>query len=227
MDIRLPCGGGLDILIVPRPDRLALARVRDYRERRTPCALDIDMATGEMAVTVADVVPAPGSFRIDFVPEIRFLTFGKGPEAATFAALTRSIGFPGLLLSPDPETRDIAEAAGCETRALSRPGFPDDLDPDPWTAVLAFFHDHEWEPPILGPALASPAFYVGAQGSRRSAMARNYELEAMGVGADDIARLRGPIGLVASARDARTLAVSVLAEVLEVARGAGRMTQAA
>jgi xanthine dehydrogenase accessory factor len=49
-------------------------------------------------------------------------------------------------------------------------------------------------------------------------MARAYELEAMEVSADDIARLRGPIGLIASARDARTLAVSVLAEVLDVAK---------
>jgi xanthine dehydrogenase accessory factor len=42
------------------------------------------------------------------------------------------------------------------------------------------------------------------------------ELEAMGMTQGERAKLRGPIGLVPSARDARTLAVSVLAEVLAV-----------
>jgi xanthine dehydrogenase accessory factor len=41
------------------------------------------------------------------------------------------------------------------------------------------------------------------------------ELEGMGLTEEQRARLRGPIGLVPSARDARTLAVSVLAEVLD------------
>ena len=84
--------------------------------------------------------------------------------------------------------------------------------------VLSFFHDHELEPPILAPALQSPVFYVGAQGSQRSAEERRRELLNMGVPETNIARLRGPIGLVPSARDARTLAVSVLAEVLDVSR---------
>jgi len=42
-------------------------------------------------------------------------------------------------------------------------------------------------------------------------------LEAMGAGPPDIARLHGPVGLVPSTRDPRTLAVSVLAEVLAIA----------
>jgi xanthine dehydrogenase accessory factor len=42
-------------------------------------------------------------------------------------------------------------------------------------------------------------------------------LEGMGVPRDRIARLRGPVGLIPSARDAGTLAVSVLAEVLATA----------
>jgi len=218
IDIQLPCGGGLDILIVPRPDVRALKELRDNRQARRVCVLDINRESGAMEVRDASTEEVDGVFRIRFTPEIRFLTFGKGPEATTFAALAQSIGYPGVLLSPDPETRELAEASGCQTRELYRPGFPEDLAPDPWTAVLAFFHDHEWEPPIIGPALESPAFYVGAQGSRRSAMARAFELEAMGVSSDNIARLHGPIGLIASARDARTLAVSVLAQVLDVAK---------
>jgi xanthine dehydrogenase accessory factor len=161
---------------------------------------------------------AGDTLRIRFEPEIRFLVFGKGPEASTFAALVQSAGYPNLLVSPDTETLQAAGAAGCATRHLTRQAFPEDLAADHRTAVTLFFHDHEWEPPILMGALATPAFYIGAQGSRRARDARLMEMEAEGATPDDLARLRGPIGLIPSARDARTLAVSVLAEVLDVAR---------
>ena len=69
----------------------------------------------------------------------------------------------------------------------------------------------------LAEALASPAFYVGAQGSLRSHRARVQALREMGVADADIARLRGPIGLIPSARDPQVLAVSVLAEILSEA----------
>ena len=133
---------------------------------------------------------------------------------ATFAALACAAGFPVTLLSPDDETLAAGLAAGCETRHLVSKRFPEDLAPDRRTAVVLFFHDHEWEPPILAAALDSPAFYIGAQGSRRARDTREAGLEALGVVAGSYARMKGPIGLVPSARDARTLAVSVLAEVL-------------
>ncbi len=218
IDIKLPCGGGLDILLVPRPDVEALGEVRGFRASRKPCSLDIDRETGGLSVGAADAAISDDVFRVNFIPEIRFLIFGRGPEASTFASLAHSIGYPALLLSPDAETREDASAVGCPVREITRPTFPEGLGPDQWTAVVAFFHDHDWEPEILASALESPAFYIGAQGSRRSAMARIGELEAMGTAPEALSRLRGPIGLVASARDARTLAVSVLAEVLEVAR---------
>ena len=149
------------------------------------------------------------------------VVFGKGPEAATFAALAASAGYPALLLSPDAETLAAGAAAGCATVHLTGPDWPADLAADPWTAVTLFFHDHDWEPPILAAALATPAFYIGAQGSRRSADLRLIALQARGLGPGDLARLKGPVGLIPSARDAGTLAVSVLAEVLAEAMARG------
>lgn len=217
MDIQLPCGGGLDVLLVPRPDRSVLSEVVRKREAREPCTLGIDLETGRMSLGAeGQTGRADGGFRVRYVPPVRFLVFGKGPEACTFAALARSAGYPGLLLSPDPETIGAAAASGCPTQQLSRPVFPEDLSVDPWTAIILFFHDHDWEPPILQGALATRAFYIGAQGSRRARDMRHMALEANGVSPDDISRLRGPIGLIPSARDAGTLAVSVLAEVLAV-----------
>ncbi len=224
VDIRLPCGGGLEILLVPRPDPAVLRQLAGRRAARKPCALVIDEASGAMRLErAAEPGRRNGQAVLAFQPDLRFLTFGKGPEASTFAALVRSAGFPGTLFSPDEETLEFGRAAGCEVRHLKVIGLPADAAPDPWSAVVVFFHDHELEPPILARALDSDAFYVGAQGSRRARDARHLELAAMGVAADKLARLRGPIGLVPSVRDARTLAVSVLAEVLEAAMARGLM----
>ena len=67
---------------------------------------------------------------------------------------------------------------------------------------------------MLQAALAGPAFYVGAQGSLRAHQTRCAALRARGVDEAAIARLASPFGLIPSARDPRTLAVSVLADVL-------------
>jgi xanthine dehydrogenase accessory factor len=215
MDIQLPCGGGLDIALIPRPDRGILRRLVQARTSRRAMTLAVDLVTGAMSLGPDGETGREGDlFRVQFLPEILFLVFGKGPEASTFAALVQAAGYPNLLMSPDDETLEAGRQAGCATRHLASPGFPDGLTVDDRTAIVLFFHDHDWEPPILLGAVGTPAFYIGAQGSRRAREARLLELEAMGLAAPDRARLRGPIGLVPSARDARTLAVSVLAEVL-------------
>lgn len=214
-DIQLPCGGGLDILLVPAPDRTILGRLLERHAARVACTMVVDPASG--ALELADTGETgwrDGRFHVRTEPEVRFLVFGKGPEASTFAALVQSSGFPNLILSPDDETLDAARSAGCATRHMPGARFPADLAVDDRTAVVLFFHDHEWEPPLIAAALESPAFYIGAQGSLRARHTRERELEALGVPGAVHQRMKGPIGLVRSARDARTLAVSVLAEVL-------------
>ena len=215
VDIQLPCGGGLEILLCPRPDLAVLHELVKRNDERRSCSLVINTVDGEMQLTQ----PQPTirsedhiSIRVD--PEICFHVFGKGPEASTFAALVEAAGYPNLLLSPDQETVDAASSSGCATRFITKPHYPEDLTVDAWTAVTLFFHDHDWEPPILASALEADALYVGAQGSRMSADQRLSELKALGVDPQQLERLRGPIGLIPSARDPRTLAVSVLAEVL-------------
>jgi len=215
VDIQLPCGGGLDILLLPTPDRDVLKAVARNTHDRIPCTLEIDTETGAMScVEVGETGWTDKSLRVRFVPNINFLIFGKGPEASTFAGLVQSAGYPNTLLSPDTETLDIGAAAGCVTRHLTGQSFPADVVADDRTAVVLFFHDHEWEPPILADALGTPAFYIGAQGSQRARDARMAMLDAMGVSEESRTRLHGPVGLVPSARDPGTLAVSVLAEVL-------------
>lgn len=229
IDIQLPCGGGLDIWLLPRPDLAVLADLQARRAARRAAVLQIGWPDGALGLADAGQtgpiggpmggpITGPTGFAVRFDPALRFLVFGKGPEAFTFAGLVQSAGYPNMLLSPDTETLAAGAARGCATRHLTGPAFPPDLAADGQTAVLLFFHDHDWEPPILSGALETPAFYIGAQGSQRARDARLLVLEGMGVAPEGRARLFGPVGLIPSARDAGTLAVSVLAEVLGIAQ---------
>lgn len=218
-DLALPCGGSLEILLLPCPDQGVLETLDNNRIARHPCVLNIAPETGEMHITDDGETGTDGAvFSVRFEPDIFFYVFGKGPEACTFSALVQSAGYPNLLLSPDDETLKFATSHGSPTQHLKQASYPADIAPDQWSAILLFFHDHEWEPPILTQALKSQAFYIGAQGSQRARDARHAEILALGADTSDIARLKGPIGLIPSARDARTLSVSVLAEVLQSAQ---------
>lgn len=220
IDIQLPCGGGLDVLLVPVRETTPLVAVTESRARREPVTLSIDTTDGRMAIADTGSTGQSGTeLRVRFEAEIQFHIFGTGPEAVTFAALVQSAGYPNLLLSPDGETLRQGQAAGCRVQELVSRAIPSGVDSDARTAIVLFFHDHEWEPPLLADALKTPAFYIGAQGSQRARDARLLELAALGVPKQCLSRLHGPIGIVPSARDARTLAVSVLAEVLAIAMG--------
>lgn len=214
-DITLPCGGGLDILLVPKPDPGVLTTVLERQENRQTLTLWFDPKVGDMGL--GDKNPVAGRFSVALEPELRFVIFGKGPEACAFSALVQSVGYPNLLVSPDDESRSIAATAGCDTRAIDLPEFPADVRIDARTAIVLFFHDHDWEPPILQHALGTNAFYIGAQGSWNAREVRLSALRDLGCKDAELDRLHGPVGLVPSARDARTLAVSVLAEVLGTA----------
>ena len=214
-DIQLPCGGGLEITLIPQPDKTVLDAVCQRHAARHTTVLTVNLTTGAISIAKEGLTGRGGNtFNIRIEPELFFYVFGKGPEATTFAGLVQSAGYPNLLLSPDDETLNIARQAGCETRHLTSAHFPKDLQPDAHSAILLFFHDHEWEPPILRHAASTEAFYIGAQGSKRAAEARVQELETFDVSEIHRAKIKGPIGLIPSARDARKLAVSVLAEVL-------------
>lgn len=215
-DIELPCGGALEITLIPQPEKSVLKDICQRHDKRQSTALRINLLTGHVSVGSNGATVRNGEdFNIRIEPELFFYVFGKGPEATTFAGLVQTAGYPNILLSPDDETLTIARQYGSRTRHLNSAHFPNDLEPDSHSAIILFFHDHEWEPPILRHAVTTNAFYIGAQGSKRAADARKLELEAMGVTDSDRAKIKGPVGLISSVRDARKLAVSVLAEILD------------
>jgi len=85
--------------------------------------------------------------------------------------------------------------------------------------VVLLAHDSKYDLPVLRAVLASDAAYVGVLGSRRRGRALLEYLAQEGVPADQLARVRVPVGLDIGARSAEEIALSVLAEALAVHRG--------
>jgi len=86
-------------------------------------------------------------------------------------------------------------------------------------AVVALTHDPRLDDMALMEALKSPAFYVGALGSRANNAKRRVRLLDLDVDEEQIARLHGPIGLYIGSRTPPEIAVSILAEVTAVKNG--------
>jgi xanthine dehydrogenase accessory factor len=100
---------------------------------------------------------------------------------------------------------------------------PDDLvlqlKLDPHSAVVALTHDPKLDDLVLLEALKSPSFYVGALGSRANTAKRRERLAMFDLGAAEIERLHGPIGLNLGGRSPAEIAVSILAEIIAVRHG--------
>jgi len=110
-------------------------------------------------------------------------------------------------------------------------GWPDEalaeigLDAD--SAVVVLTHDEKLDTPALVAALQSPAFYIGALGSRRAQTARRERLLELGVSEDALARLSGPCGLDLGASTPAETALSILSEAVAVkaGRSGGRLAE--
>ena len=86
-----------------------------------------------------------------------------------------------------------------------------------YVAVLA--HDAKLDVPALATALRLGCRYVGLLGSRVTQQQRRRQLIEEGISADDLGRLRGPIGLDCGAVEPAEIAASILAELINERRG--------
>src|SRR5438477_8253976 len=100
---------------------------------------------------------------------------------------------------------------------------PDDtviaMNLDERCAVVALTHDPKLDDLVLLEALKSPAFYVGALGSRVNTAKRKERLALFGLAAGEIGRRHGPIGLDLGSKTPAEIAIAILAEIIAVRNG--------
>ena len=92
------------------------------------------------------------------------------------------------------------------------------LQPDHRSAIVTLSHDPKFDEPAIIFALRSPAFYVGALGSRRTHASRCVRLKENGLSDKEIASIYGPVGLSIGALSPTEIAISILAQMTQVMR---------
>lgn len=228
--------------------KLSLAeKVLAARESGEACALVLDLSSGQRCVVFSETLAgdfAPDddtlglireriardhSGKVEtlggstlfvqvFAPPPRMIIVGAVHIAQALAPMAQLAGYATIIVDPRRAFASDARFPAAEVRN----DWPDEalavLKPDARTAIVTLTHDPKFDDPALSEALKSPAFYIGALGSRKTHAARLARLHAAGFSETDTARIHGPVGLAIEAVTPAEIAVSILAQITEVRR---------
>ena len=220
----LPCGGSLRLVQEPLHDTAWIAELLQRTAAHHLVARSLDLASGAVQLHSARRGQAMAfdgqTLTTLFGPRWRLLLIGAGQLSQAVAAMATALDFEVLVCDPREEY-----ALPFATAVQRVDGMPDDavraLQPDAHTAIVALTHDPKLDDMALMEALTSDAFYVGALGSQRNQATRKQRLAAhFDLGAAQLERLHGPVGLRIGARTPAEIAVSILAEIIQVKNAA-------
>jgi xanthine dehydrogenase accessory factor len=219
----LPCGGRLQLVLEPIVDKATHGELLTRVEQHQLVARTLDLDTG--AVTLA---PASRSDELSFDgkvlrtvhgPRWRLLVIGAGQLSKYLAQMAQALDYQVTVCDPREEYASTWDVQGV---ALDR-GMPDDvvvaMNLDSRSAVVAVTHDPKLDDLALIEALKSPAFYVGALGSRLNTKKRRERLAMFDLSQAELSRLYGPVGLRIGSKTPPEIAVSILAEMTAVRHG--------
>ncbi|MGH9194505.1 MAG: XdhC family protein [Acidimicrobiia bacterium] len=150
------------------------------------------------------------------IPEL--LVVGGGPVARALVALGDPMGFR-VRVAAGPEPPSVGEFADAEEVILT----PDAraveaLRPGLNTYVVICGHDDKFHQPVLRALLPTEAPYLGMMGSRRHTGHLLEELRASGLDDDSLRRVHSPVGIDIGAETPEEIALSALAQIVEVRR---------
>lgn len=186
-----------------------VARAKEAFAAQQTTRFTLTTAAGEVDIFLEVQVPLPKLIIIGAVHmAIPLVTFGK------------TLGFRTIVLDAraafaTPERFSHADELLIQWPADALPG----LGIDEATYIVVLTHDEKIDNPALAVALTSPARYVGALGSRKTHARRIEALQEAGLTAEQIARIRAPIGISIGARRPEEIAVSIIAEIVAVMNG--------
>jgi xanthine dehydrogenase accessory factor len=150
-------------------------------------------------------------------PRKKLVIFGGVHIAIPLVKMAKDLGWRTVVVDP-------------RTAFATRERFPDadrlltdwphkalaELEVDAGTAIAVLSHDPKIDIPAVQGALASPAFYVGALGSRKTHKKRVETLKQAGLPQEAIDRIHAPIGLDLGGREPEEIALAVLAQIVEI-----------
>jgi xanthine dehydrogenase accessory factor len=152
------------------------------------------------------------------VPRHRLAIIGAGHISQYLTTIAGVAGFDVTVIDP----RTLYASPERFPGATINHEWPDEalteLGLDRGCAVVALSHDPKLDEPALATALKSNAFYIGALGSRKTQAQRRERMKAEGFTDADLDRIHGPVGLDIGALSPAEIAVSIVAEMIDVLR---------
>ncbi|MGH7102736.1 MAG: XdhC family protein [Acetobacteraceae bacterium] len=153
-------------------------------------------------------------------PPPRLILIGAVHISQALVPIAAALGFAVTVVDPRGSFASRERFPGVALRRDWPDEALDDLKPDTRSAIVTLTHDPKLDDPALDRALRSPAFYIGSLGSRRTHAQRLARLAALGHSPAALSRIHGPVGLSIEASTAPEIALSILAEIVAVRRGA-------
>ena len=219
----LPCGGTLRLLVEPKPELTVLEQLLDQISSHQIIRRTVNVNTGKSSLVTGtrqdEFSCTEEAMCTTYGPRWRMVIIGAGQLSLYTADFALASDFEVIVIDPREE---YAEGIHREDVSFYK-GMPDDvlleIGVDPHTAVVALTHDPKLDDMALMEALKSPAFYVGALGSRKNTQKRKERLLEFDLNQEQVDRLYGPVGLYIGALTPPEIAVSILAEVIAVKYG--------
>ena len=219
----LPCGGELEVIIEPEVPAADFEALLAAIGAGRIVARQVELATGAWSLAAAEPNDECQRTAERFVsvhgPRWRMLVIGASEIAHYLAEVASTVDFQVFVCDPREEYREAWRAKG----ARWVEGMPDDavlaFKPDAHSVILTVSHDPKLDDMALLEALKSDAFYVGAVGSGRTSAERRKRLADFDLSPQQIARLRGPVGLSIGSRTPPEIAVAILADLVASRNG--------
>ena len=227
----LPCGGTLELVMEPVTEKSAFGELLEIISKQQLVSRRLEMDSGRVTMNSGswqDVLSFDGKVLTTVHgPRWRVILIGAGQLTRYLAEMARMLDYHVLVIDPRSEYADGWDLANVQ---LDR-GMPDDVlaaaNLDGHSAVIALTHDPKIDDLALMEALKSPAFYVGAIGSKKNNDTRRLRLKEFDLSEGEIARLRGPVGLYIGSKTPPEIAVAILAEMTAVRHGVSEPSWAA
>lgn len=219
----LPCGGTLELVLEPLGPQSGLDELLARVERHELVKRRLDMDSGAVEISAgkwSDQLAFDGrSLMSIHGPHWRLLIVGAGQLSKYLAQMAQALDYKVTVCDPREEYADIWDVPGVEVNR----NMPDDvvlaMNIDAHSAVVTLTHDPKLDDMALLEALKSPAFYVGAIGSKKNNDARRSRLADFDLSQREIDRLHGPVGLKIGSKTPPEIAIAILAEMTAVKNG--------